>query len=590
MQTLPIWDLSDLAAGPDDPQLFLALDVVSHAANAFSTRYQQQLATLSPIELAVAIAEYESLHQRAAKPLSYASLRFAADTAVENGALMQRLREKTTTATLPLLFFSIELGAINSKRLEELTEQPELENYQHYLNAIKLSARYKLSEAEEKIIEEKANTGSRALARLFRELTSALRFELNNAKLTLSEISNLAFDPDQSVRTAAAEALSDGLKPQLRTLAFIYNNLLQDKATEDRLRGFESPEAARHLSNELSEKIVETVCQSAEASYPLVGRYYQAKRKLLHLETLYHFDRYAPIAPTAEPEISFDEAQRRVLQACENFDPEYAKIGREFFENAWIDAAPGPNKQGGAFCSYVAPDHHPFLFQSYLGKASDMNTLMHELGHGIHGALSRKQTLLNFHGTLPMAEVASTFAELLLFAEEEARAEPEQRLALYAQTIESTFATIQRQTAMYRFEQAVHQQRKNGEISVEQFGALWQEKMGAMFAGSVTLGESHEATWSFIPHLIGTPFYVYAYAFGKLLAMALFRKYQKGGASFARNYLQLLELGGSKTPAELVAPLGVDLSDPTFWAGALELLDGWIVTFETLAEQASVVP
>uniref|UniRef100_UPI003750564B M3 family metallopeptidase n=1 Tax=Armatimonas sp. TaxID=1872638 RepID=UPI003750564B len=406
MTAIPSWNLTDLFQSPDDPRLLDTLAQITRAAQDFATHYQGKIATLNAAALAEALTAYERLLQEGSKPATYASLRFAADTAPENGALVQKLREKTTTALLPILFFPIELARLDGKQLTEFAAMPALANWQRYLLQAARTAPFMLSEGEESILAQKANTGSRAWVRLFQELTSSLHFPYDGKSLSLSEITVLQYDPDRDVRRRSTEVLTEGLRPHARTLAYIYNTLVQDKAVEDTLRGYTHPEQARHLNNELTAEIVAAVTDTAEAGYPLVGRYYRAKQKLLGLDSLMHYDRYAPLR-SDEPTVPFAAARDEILAAFESFEGGYAAAGRAFFEEGWIDAAPRPGKQGGAFCSYITPDLHPYIFQSYLDRATDKNTLAHELGHGIHSFLSRGQSYLNFHGTLPMAEVAS---------------------------------------------------------------------------------------------------------------------------------------------------------------------------------------
>lgn len=578
----PTWDLTDLFLSPDDTRLFRSLEAVLQGATDFAARYKGHLESLSPAALAEAIASSEQLLQEANRAGVYAGLRFAADSSPESGAFLQKVREVATTATLPLLFFSIELAALGVKRLEDLQTAPELANYAHYLGSIKNEAEFRLSEAEERILAETANTGPRALVRLFEETVSNLSVEFEGRELTLPEALDLQRNPDRSLRERSAEALSNTLEKQNRTITFLYNNIVQSKATEDRLRGYRSPEHARHLSNELDLAIPEIVATVAESGYPLVARYYHAKRQLLGYDTLYHYDRYAPLDASSR-QYTWAEAQETILSAFSRFDDSYRASAQVFFDNPWIDGPPRKGKRGGAFCSYVTPDHHPYLFTNFLGKADDVQTLAHELGHGIHSWLSRGQTLLNFHGTLPMAEVASTMAEQIVFSALLEQASPAERRTLYAQRIESSFATIFRQIAMYRFEQAVHAERAGGELSTTRMAALWQEKIGAMFGDSVTLGEGHGLWWSYVGHFFHSPFYVYAYSFGEMLALALYTRWQEEGAPFVPKYLEMLSKGGSQSPQELVAPLGVTLADEAFWLGALRVLEQEITSFEELA-------
>ncbi len=578
----PTWDLTDLFLSPDDTRLFHSLEAVLQGANDFAARYKGHLESLSPAALAEAIASSEQLLQEANRAGVYAGLRFAADSSPESGAFLQKVREVATTATLPLLFFSIELAALGVKRLEDLQTAPELANYAHYLGSIKNEAEFRLSEAEERILAETANTGPRALVRLFEETVSNLSVEFEGRELTLPEALDLQRNPDRSLRERSAEALSNTLEKQNRTITFLYNNIVQSKATEDRLRGYRSPEHAWHLSNQLDLAIPEIVATVAESGYPLVARYYHAKRQLLGYDTLYHYDRYAPLAASSR-QYTWAAAQETILSAFSRFDESYRASAQVFFDNPWIDGPPRKGKRGGAFCSYVTPDHHPYLFTNFLGKADDVQTLAHELGHGIHSWLSRGQTLLNFHGTLPMAEVASTMAEQIVFSALLEQASPAERRTLYAQRIESSFATIFRQVAMYRFEQAVHAERAGGELSTARMATLWQEKIGAMFGDSVTLGEGHGLWWSYVGHFFHSPFYVYAYSFGEMLALALYTRWQEQGAPFVPKYLEMLSKGGSQSPQDLVAPLGVTLADEAFWLGALRVLEQEITSFEELA-------
>ncbi len=460
----------------------------------------------------------------------------------------------------------------------------------HYLQTVANRARFRLSEAEERVLEERANTGQRAFVRLYEEIVSNMRFSYNNGDkpLTLSETLNLQNHPDRTVRREGASALSTGLETHARTIGYVFNTLLQDKATEDRLRGYAYQEQARHIANELTPETVEIVVQTAEEGFGLVARFYKAKRKILGYDRLYHYDRYAPISDERE-KIEYSDARDITLSAFADFDPAYEAAAQAFFTGGWIDAEARDGKRGGAFCSYITPDKHPFIFLNYLGKQGDVRTLAHELGHGIHSFLSRDQSLFNFHGTLPIAEVASTFAEQLVFEKQRAataQADPQKYRALLSEQIEQALATIFRQAVLYRFEQAIHKaRRESGELTVEQFGALWQENVGAMFGESVTLEDGHALWWSYVRHFVATPFYVYAYTFGEMLALALFHKYRtEGKASFAPRYLEFLRSGGSQSPADLVAPLGVDLQDAAFWRGALAVLEEQIKAFESLTE------
>jgi oligoendopeptidase F len=400
--------------------------------------------------------------------------------------------------------------------------------------------------------------------------------------MTQEEVLILLRDPERAVRQNAADAFTAGLKEMERTLVFLYNTLLQDKAIEDRLRGMEYPEQSRHLSNELDRSTVDLVIELCVENYPLVARYYQVKKRILGLQDLTHIDRYAPLFD-AEAPVTWDEAKGIVLSSFGAFSPEMESRAQEFFDRNWIDAEARKGKRGGAFCAYNTPDTHPVILQSFQNRMDDVMTLAHELGHGVHASLSRGQSYLNFHGTLPLAELASTFGEMLVFERLVASASPKDKIALYADKCEGTFATIFRQATMFRFEQKVHNQRRTqGELTAEEFGDAWQEAIGAMFGDSLTLGEGHRMWWSYIGHFIGSPFYVYAYSFGELLALALYQRAKEEGAAFVEKYLSVLRLGGRETPQQLMGHLGIDLDDRAFWQGGFRVVEGLVSEFERL--------
>ncbi len=584
----PPWDLSDLFAAPDDFRIDDTLERATRDAESFAREYRGTVADLSPDALRDALLRNERIRQEAQKPVVFASLRFSADSCPANGAFLQTMREKNTAATLPLLEFDLDLARLPADVLTARASDPSLAMFRHYLQTTRDRARFRLSHAEETVWEESQNTGRRAWTRLFEEVTSGLRFTIEGEQspLTLSEAMNRQMYPDREGRRKSADAVTAGLTPHLRSLTYIFNTLIAEKATEDRLRGYTYQEEARHLTNELSPEVVETVVRTAESGYPLVERYYRAKRELLGLPELHHYDRYAPFTTESQPPIPYETARDWCLTAFERFHPDYAEAAREFFTGGWIDGAVRPGKRGGAYCAYVTPDLHPYIFLNYMGKTGDVRTLAHELGHGVHTSAARPRGFFSFHGTLPMAEVASTFAEQLVFAEMNRHAHSDaMRLALYAEQIEQAMSTIFRQAALYRFEQSAHRERRAaGEVSTERFGELWQSAVGAMFGESVTLLPGHAVWWAYISHFISTPFYVYAYTWGELLALALYKKCRDEGVeSFAPKFLGFLSAGGSQSPRELVEPFGVDLSEASFWQGALSVLEEQVIAFEEIA-------
>ena len=579
------WNLADLYAGMDDPRIDLALTEALARAEKLQADYKGRLNSpdLTAQTLGGALREYEALQQEAYKPITYASLLFAADTAdPAKGAFLQKMRERGTQLTLPLLFLDLELAAAPDELIQPLLGDPAVAPYKHYLGTVRAAREHVLSEAEERLMEELANTGGRAFDRLFDELTSAATFTLNGEELSQAQVISRTMDPDRETRCAASQSFTEGLSRLSPTVTFIFNTLMQDKNVQDRLRRFETPQQSRHLANELDEATVSLVVNTVVQNYPLVARYYKIKREILGLDTLTHYDRYAPLFE-AEGTITFPQARKIVLDSFGGFSPEMESRAAEFFDKRWIDAPAVKGKSGGAFCSYVTPDTHPYVLMNYLGKIKDVMTLAHELGHGVHASLSRKQTLLNFHGTLPLAELASTFGEMLVFEKVTQQATLKDKLALYAEKIEGAFATIPRQTALYRFEQAIHGHRRTkGELTTEEFGDYWQAEIQAMFGDSVELGDEHRLWWSYISHFIGSPFYVYAYSLGELLVLSLFQQSKRDGAAFAAKYLGMLEAGGSLTPQELVSKVGVTLTDPAFWQGGFDALSVLVDDFEAL--------
>ena len=501
------WNLDDLYQSMDDPRIEEILTASQTRAEKFAADYKGKInaADLSAETLGAALREYEDLQQEAYKPAYFASLLFATDTSdAARGAFLQKMREAGTRLALPLLFLELELAAVPDETMAPLLDAPTVAPYKHFLGTVRASREFMLSETEERLMEELANTGGRAFDRLFDEVTAMAVYGFNGEELSQAQVLAKIMDPDREVRRQAAEAFSAGLEKHSRTVTFIFNTLMQDKAVKDRLRGFQTPQQSRHLANELSEETVSLVVDTVVRNYPLVARYYDVKRQILGLDTLTHYDRYAPLFQ-AEEIITYPEAQKIVLEAFGDFSQDMRDRAAEFFDKNWIDAPATKGKQGGAFCSYITPDKHPYVMMNYLGRMKDVMTLAHELGHGVHASLSRSQTLLNFHGTLPLAELASTFGEMLVFEKVTQQASLKDKLALYAEKIEGAFATIPRQTAMYRFEKSIHEHRRTkGELTTEEFGEHWQREIQAMFGDSVSLGDEHKLWWSYIGHFTGT--------------------------------------------------------------------------------------
>ena len=590
-ETPPVWDLSDLYSSLDDPRIQSDLQEVLQRAEAFEAQYRGKIAAAdcTAETLRAALDEYDAINRRQARPLGYAGLMFSADTTdPARGALLQRLQVESTGISTHLIFFDLEIGRMPEETFNRLAVDPQLAPYRHYLEHERAVARHHLTEPEEKVIEELSNTGIRAFNRLFSEITSRAKFHVKLGdevrEMSQSEAMALLFDANRDTRIAAAAAITEALKGQAHVSTFIFNNLLQQKATMDRLRGYEYPEQARHENNELSPEVVQNVVDVARENYDVVAEYYRLKRRLLGLDKLTHVDRYAPVGE-ATVDIPYSDARRIVLEAFGEFTPRMHEAIEPFFTRNWIDAELRQGKQGGAFCSYITPDVHPYFFMNYTNKARDVMTLAHELGHALHGVLAGNNNFLSFYPSLPLAETASVFGEMLVFEKLQGEiADPKERLALLCGKIEDSFATVFRQATMFRFEQAAHRaRREEGELTTERYNALWQGAMQEMFGDALTLGEEHACWWLYIPHIFSTPFYVYAYSFGELLVLALYAKYKQEGAPFIDRYLEFLATGGSRKPAEMLAEMGIDISRKDFWQGGADLIRGMVEQAKALA-------
>jgi oligoendopeptidase F len=597
-EALPTWDLTDLYAAVDDPKILTDMDASRQQAIDLEARYKGTLGTddLTAAHLLEALLAYEALLKAEYRPQSFAQLHYSTDTTDSaRGALLQKTREFGSDVATRLVFFDLEIGQILPAVYDRVAADAVLAPYRHYLEHERRMAAHNLSEAEERILVETSNSRGRAFARLATEVNSRTRFtiELDGRRLekTQSEILVLLYDADREVRRRAAAAISAGLQSNSHVCTFIYNTLLHEKDVLDRLRTYSKPDDSRHLANELAGAVVDTVSDVCVANFAIVARYYRLKGRILGIDdTLAHYDRYAPIRGQ-ESDVPFSKARGLVLDSFRDFHPELAEIADSFFANNWIDATLGKGKRGGAYCAAVTPDHHPYVFMNYTGKPRDVMTLAHELGHGVHDVLASNNHLLDYHPVLPMAETASTFGEMLVFDRLLSELTDDgEKLALVCSKVEDTFATVFRQIAMYRFEQQAHRaRREEGELPTERFSEMWQQNMQAMFGDSLRLGEEHADWWLYIPHIVDVPFYVYAYAFGELLVLALYAQYQQEGARFVERYFELLSAGGSEAPAQLVGDLGFDISERSFWQGGCDLIAERVAQAEALAESTGAV-
>ena len=578
--SLPGWDLSELYHSVDDPRIVADLEKALEKARAFEASYRGRVcrADIEAHELRQALDQYESLLRQQSRPGSYASLHYSTDTSdPARGALTQRVREIGSQISTHFIFFDLELAKLPQDTFDRLLVAPELAKFRHYLEQQKVLAKHYLSEAEETILEETANCRGRAFRRLFTEVVGRMEFEFEvdgeNRRLTQSELLAYSYDSKRELRAKAAASLAKELHNNAHVLTFIHNTLLHEKQISDRLRSFETPESDRHLSNELDKAVVDTMTEVCVANFDIVHQYYELKRQLLGLEQLTHYDRYAPLRKQQQ-DIAYEQARDIVMRSFERFSPKLSGMIEPFFEKNWIDVPPRPGKRGGAFCAAVTPDHHPYVLINYTGKARDVMTLAHELGHGVHDIMAAGQHYLDYHPVLPLAETASTFAELLVFENlQDSLSDDRERLSLLCEKLEDTFATVFRQISMFRFERRLHESRRSeGELTTETINALWQDSMQEMFGDALTLGDDHKWTWLYIPHIVNSPFYVYAYAFGELLVLALYARYQKEGDAFLPKYFELLAAGGSEAPAQLLQKLGFDISSKDFWQGGCDLI------------------
>jgi len=583
------WDLRDLYAGIDDPAIERDMQAADGRAEKLSEQYRGRVAALDDEELYDAIAEYENIIETVNKIGSFAHLTWSTDTGnPQYGALLQKFTEYEARLQQKLVFFNLEWVNAPEQYAQKMINNPTLAHYQHWLEATRRYQPHMLSEAEEKILAEKSVTGRDAWVRFFTELTGNLRYPFNGKDLTQSGILSKLYEPDRTTRSTAAQSVPAVLRGQLPTLTYVFKTLAADKASDDRLRQYSTWVSSRNLSNEVSDEVVDALVDAVTSRYDIVARYYRLKRDLLGLDELFDYDRYAPL-PAAEGEYPWDLARERVLNAYYAFHNQAGEIAQEFFDKSWIHAAETPGKRGGAYSASTVPSAHPYVFLNYTGSARDVMTLAHELGHGVHQYLSRPQGMLQAHTPLTTAEMASTFGEMLVFTDLMQREDdPKARLAMLGHKIEDIFATVFRQISMNRFEHGMHTARRDeGELTSDRLSEIWLETQRAMFGDSVTMTDNYGLWWSYVPHFLHTPGYVYAYSFGELLVLALFARYRKEGReSFAPRYLDVLKAGGSNWPEKTLAPMGVDLTNPNFWQEGLLEIDALVTQAEELVKQS----
>ena len=588
------WGLEDLYAEPSAGLISKYQAQAAEAAQAFERDYRGKVARLDPEALAQALARMEEILSTSLRPQIYAQLRFAADTGLPSlGAALESATQKHSAIRRRLIFFELEWLALEDDQAASKTAHPALGRYDHFLRTLRLQRPHVLGEAEEKVMELLSNTGRNAFVRLFDEVSNGIRCRLahdgGERDVSLQEALAVLHRPDRVARERAAHSITEALRDHQRVLTFILNTVVQEHADNDQLRRRPHPMHGRNMENEVDQKSVEALLSSCEARMGLVSRYYNLKRRLLGLHRLYDYDRYAPISAHL-PACDFAQGREIVISAYRAFSPKMADIAQLFFENNWIDAELRPGKSGGAFCSATLPEIHPYVLLNYTDTLRDVMTLAHELGHGVHQYLSRPLGLFQFHAPLITSEAASTFGEMLVFRDLMARNdEPRVRLGLLCAKLEDNFATIFRQAVMTRFEEGLHQARRSqGELASETIGELWMAANRSMFGDSLEFTEGYALWWSYIPHFIHSPFYVYAYSYGQLLVLALLGRYEAEGEDFVPKYLDLLAAGNSDSPDALLSRMDLDVTDPNFWDLGLSVLDKMVGEAEALAESVGL--
>jgi oligoendopeptidase F len=583
------WDLSPLVDGVGDGDAESAvkrqLEEALERGDRFAELYAGRVAQLDVPALEQAMRELAAIEELVGKAASFASLQFATDQAdPARGALLQHMQERTAELETKLLFFELEWAALDDDRAEELLQAAELDFCAHHLRSARRYRPHLLSEPEEKILAVKTNSSQRAWSRLFGELLSAVRVGIEGEELTLDVALARLQEPDRALRRTSAEAVSAALEPGVRTRAFIYNTLAYDKSVEDRLRRYPHWLASRNLANEASDESVMALIEAVRNRFDIPQRWYRLKAKLLGVDRLADYDRAAPVL-AKELSFSFAEARELVLDTYETFAAEAGVLARRFFDERWIDAPPRPHKRGGAFCSYTVPSVHPYVLLNFTATRRDVLTMAHELGHGLHAALAQPQGVFHQSTPLTLAETASVFGETLVFGRLlDAAPDDDARLSLLGERLEGAIATVFRQMAMNRFEHLFHtSRRRDGELSVDRICELWVQTQEELFGDSVQITDGYRIWWSYIPHFINTPGYVYAYAYGQLLALSAYGRYLEEGESFAPRYLELLAAGGSRSPSQLAEIVGIDLNDPGFWDAGLALVERQLTTAEELA-------
>jgi len=587
---LPEWNLTDLYPGLDSPELKWDLENADQRCAAFEADFKGRLTAMAAgpdagKALAAAVKRYEALDDSLGRVGSYAQLVYAGDsTDPVRAKFYGDVQERITAASLHLLFFTLELNRIEDAALEAAMADPALGHYRPWIEDVRKDKPYQLEDRVEELFHEKSVTGYAAWNRQYDETIAGLRFKVGGKSLSIELALNMLQNADGKKRKAAAQALAKTFKANLRPFTLITNTLAKDKEISDRWRGFKDVASSRHLSNQVEPEVVEALVSAVRAAYPkLSHRYYALKAKWFGRKSLPYWDRNAPLPKVAQRAIPWTDARATVLTAYGAFSPKMAEVADRFFEKHWIDAGVRPGKQPGAFAHPTVPSAHPYVLLNYQGKPRDVMTLAHELGHGVHQVLAAPNGALMAPTPLTLAETASVFGEMLTFRKLLAQTtDKKQRKAMLAAKVEDMINTVVRQIAFYSFERKVHLERRNGELTSDKICELWMSVQAESLGPAIELKPGYETFWSYIPHFIHSPFYVYAYAFGDCLVNSLYAVYEKSASGFAERYLAMLAAGGTKHHTELLAPFGLDARDPKFWDGGLSVIAKLIDELETL--------
>jgi oligoendopeptidase F len=583
--TLPAWNLDDLFPGRDSPELARALQEMEAAAKAFAAAHAGKVTKLEGAGLAAAVSEYERIDEVLSRVMSYASLTYSgAMTDPETAKFYQSMQERVNAISTHLVFFTLEINRIEDKDLEAKLKTKALGRWKPWLTDVRAFRPHQLSDEIERLLHEKHVVGRAAWNRLFDETIAGLRFPLDGQDLTISDTLNLLSDKDRATRRKAAETLGEVLGRNARIFALVTNTLAKDKEIEDKWREYPRPVSSRNLSNRVEDGVVDALATAVRAAHPdLSHRYYRLKAKWFGGDRLDYFDRNAPLPDDDDRPVPWADARSLVLDAYGRFSPDLAAVGRRFFDNAWIDAAPRAGKSPGAFAHPTVPSAHPYLLLNYHGRTRDVMTLAHELGHGVHQVLAGGQGHLLSDTPLTLAETASVFGEMLTFRTLlERETDPKRRKALLAGKVEDMLNTVVRQIAFYTFEERVHDERRAGELTAERLGQIWLDVQTESLGPALRFDEGYRAYWAYVPHFIHTPFYVYAYAFGDCLVNSLYAVYQDADRGFAEKYMAMLAAGGTKRHKDLLAPFGLDATDPAFWQKGLGVIRGFVDELEAM--------